>query len=94
MRVRLTADAVADITHIRDTFAGHDAAIAARVLDHLARVLRTLATWPRLGHAGHRPGTREILVPRLPLVVVYRVDLGTIDEVIVLRVFHVRQDRS
>jgi plasmid stabilization system protein ParE len=94
MRVRLTADALADITHMRDHFGDHDAALAARVLDHLARVLRTLATWPRLGHAGHRPGTREILVPRMPLVVVYRIDLGSIDEVIILRVYHVRQDRS
>jgi hypothetical protein len=54
----------------------------------------TLEAFPRLGHAGHVDGTLERIVPRTPHVIVYRIDLGDEDELVILRVYHVAQERS
>jgi plasmid stabilization system protein ParE len=43
--------------------------------------------------AGQFDGTYEFVVRRLPFVIVYQLDVGDEDEVIVLRVYHVRQSR-
>ena len=93
MNVRLTADAYDDIAAIKTYFVNLDAALAERAVVLIANVIDTLVDWPYLGHAGHRDGTRELLVPRMPLVIVYRIDLGTRDELIILRVFHLRLSR-
>lgn len=93
MIVRLTRDALADLEHIKNYFTDIDAALAERVLTHAHRTLRLLSSWPHLGSPGHRDGTREVLLPRLPYVIVYRIDLGTQDELVILRVLHVRQVR-
>lgn len=36
--------------------------------------IKMLRSLPRLGHAGRKEGTRELNVPRLPFVIVYRID--------------------
>lgn len=92
MNVRFTADTRDDIALIKTYFADRDAALADRIMTIIAKVIRTLTHWPHLGQPGHRAGTRELLVPRLPFVIVYRIDLGTRDELIILRVFHLRQN--
>jgi plasmid stabilization system protein ParE len=38
-------------------------------------------------------GTLERIVPRSPYVIVYRIDLGDRDELVILRVYHAAQDR-
>lgn len=90
MIVRLTLDALADIARIKTHFDRIDGALATRVLAHVRRTLGMLAGWPHLGKPGRRIGTRETLLPRMPYVVVYRIDLGREDALVVLRV---RQSR-
>ena len=63
-------------------------------LEHIRGMIRLLGEWPHLGHVGIVGGTYERTVPRTPYVIVYRIDLGTRDELIVLRVPHAAQDRS
>ena len=53
-----------------------------------------LANVPRLGHRGTVPGTYEIMVPSVPFLIVYRIDSGERDYLIILRVYHTAQDRS
>jgi len=54
-----------------------------------------LGRFPHFGHDGVVSGTFEIVVPRLPFVIVYRIDVGgTDDELVILRVYHGAQDRS
>lgn len=60
--------------------------------DQIAEVQRRLDT-PRVGHAGHVPGTFEWVVPRLPYIVVYEVDEPA-QQVIVIAVFHGAQSRE
>jgi hypothetical protein len=47
-----------------------------------------------LGHDGIVDGTYERTVSRTPYVIVYRIDLGTNDELVVLRVPRSSQERS
>lgn len=67
MKVRLTVDARDDIALIKTYFADRDAVLGHRSMTIIAKVIRTLTDWPHLGHPGHRAGTRELLVPRLPI---------------------------
>lgn len=54
--------------------------IASRIIAATAR----LATLPHSGRKGLIPGTRELIVPRLPFIIVYEVT----QHVLVLRVLH------
>ena len=71
-----------------------DVESSVRVVAQIGQVLSLLKRFPHIGHDGHRPGTFEMLVPRLPVVIVYRIDVGDGEELIVLRVYHTRQQRS
>jgi toxin ParE1/3/4 len=57
-------------------------------------VLGRLQAFPRLGHRGIVDGTLERLVLRTPYMIVYRIDVGGEDELVVLRVYHAAQHRS
>jgi plasmid stabilization system protein ParE len=69
-----------------------------RALSHLARstvlqlyeTIRTLKAFPHRGRLGCEEGTRELVLPRLPFVVVYRVNQSMIE---VLHIYHGAQNR-
>jgi len=94
MNIRVTEDAAGDLENMQAYIGRSDGVAAERVLDHIRGMIKLLAEWPHLGHAGIVAGTYERTVPRTPYVIVYRIDLGTRDELIVLRVPHAAQDRS
>jgi toxin ParE1/3/4 len=50
-------------------------------------------TFPFIGHAVRGTGALEWVVPRLPYIVVYEVDLAN-DRVVVTAVFRAAQDRE
>jgi toxin ParE1/3/4 len=72
----------------------HIAAENPRAAKHVARRVRSatqrLARFPQSGRRGEIAGTLELVVPKLPYLVVYRVAGG---EVHILRVFHAAMDR-
>ena len=94
MRVRVTGDAASDLQDIKAFLSDQSVVVAEPVLDQIANVIGRLKTFPRLGHPGVVDGTLERIVPRSPYVIVYRIDLGDRDELIILRVYHATQDRS
>lgn len=95
MRLRLTEDAASDLEGIKKLSADVDVILATRVIAQIGNVLTLLARYPHIGHEGRRPRSFEMLVPRLPIVVVYRIDVGARgEELIVLRVYHTRRDRA
>jgi plasmid stabilization system protein ParE len=95
MRLRLTEDAASDLEGIKRFSEDIDTELAARILAQIGQVLILLRRLPHIGHDGARPGTSEMLVPRLPIVVVYRIDVAEREEeLIVLRVYHTRRDRA
>ena len=93
MKVRVTDDAASDLRTIKSFLSDQSGVVAERVLDQIANVIGRLSTFPRLGHLGFVDGTLERIVPRTPYVIVYRIDLGDRDELIILRVYHGAQDR-
>jgi toxin ParE1/3/4 len=94
MNVRVTEDAAGDLENIQAYIGRDDGVVAQRVLDHIRGMIRLLAEWPHVGRAGIVGGTYERTVPRTPYVIVYRIDLGWQDELVILRVPHGAQDRT
>ena len=94
MKVRVTNDAASDLRTIKAFLSNESAVVAERVLDQIRKFIGRLCTFPRLGRPGIVDGTLERIVPRTPYVLVYRIDVGDHDELAILRVYHVAQDRS
>jgi plasmid stabilization system protein ParE len=46
-------------------------AAADDVVRRILRAVENLATFPELGRVGRMPGSRELVIPRTPFVVVY-----------------------
>ena len=57
----------------------------------LYEAVSSLREWPYRGRLGREEGTRELLFPPLPYIVVYRVKEQSIE---VLRIYHAAQDRA
>jgi len=89
MRVRWTEPAESDLLGICDHIARNDAQAAARVGRRLLDAVESLRPLPRRGRPGRIAGTRELVVPRLPYIIVYRpVDVGPEPGIVVLRIIH------
>jgi toxin ParE1/3/4 len=52
-----------------------------------------LAKFPKMGHHGSLPGTREMVVPGLPYIVVHRIEVRDMDTLVILGVYHGAQMR-
>jgi addiction module RelE/StbE family toxin len=63
---------------------------AAAVRHRIRSAVLRLAEFPESGRPGQVAGTRELVVPGLPYLVVYRVGKESVE---VLRVFHTSQER-
>ena len=85
MDVRWLDDALEDVTEIHRYIAADDPRAAARAVERIQGAVRSLAAVPHRGRPGRWPGTRELVVPRSPYVVPYRVAGEFIE---ILRVFH------
>ena len=85
MEVRWLDDALADVTEIYRYVAADDPRAAARVVQRIQAAVRLLAEMPYRGRPGRWPGTRELVIPRTPYIVPYRVQGDLIE---ILRVFH------
>jgi toxin ParE1/3/4 len=79
-------EAIADLVALRAYIARDDPAAAQRVAFHIIRNVETLLSGrPEMGRPGRVPGTRELVIPRTPYVVPYRLVDGALQ---ILRVFH------
>jgi len=78
--------AIADLAQLRAYIAEDDPTAAQRVALHIAYNVETLLPAnPRIGRPGRVPGTRELVIPKTPFIVPYRIIGGTVE---VLRVYH------
>jgi addiction module RelE/StbE family toxin len=64
---------------------------AIRCSRRVEKAVGRLLDHPEAGRVGRIPGTRELVVTRTPFLIVYRVEQNA---VVVLRLFHVAQDRA
>ena len=88
MEVLWLKGAVTDLDEIVAYLAERNPAAAARTAAALHDAASLLGDHPRMGRKGRIPGTRELIVSRLPFVIAYRIRLGRIE---VLRVIHGRR---
>ena len=78
--------AIADLVALRAYIEEDNPAAAQRIaLQILRNVESLLSNRPQMGRPGRVPGTRELVIPRTPFIVPYRLVGNTIQ---VLRVFH------
>jgi toxin ParE1/3/4 len=73
MEIIWSPQAAADFTAIVRYIREDNAAAALRVARSVYRQIGQLKTFPNLGRPGRMDGTRELVFPPLPFVVVYRV---------------------
>jgi toxin ParE1/3/4 len=91
MRVRWADPAQTDLFEILDYIARDNPAAAERVERRLVDAVASLAEQPRRGRPGRVEGTRELVIPRLPYIVIYKIverPLQPISEIAVMRVLH------
>ena len=49
--------------------------------------------FPNMGRKGQLPGTREMVVPGLPYIIVYRIESGDEEALAILGIYHGAQRR-
>ncbi len=85
MRILWTRLARRDANDIWDRITRDDPSAAELVDSRILGSVETLAEFPRRGRPGRVAGTRELVVPRTPYIVVYAAEEM---RVVVLRVIH------
>lgn len=85
MRLRWTREAAADLEQIADYLLTHTPDRAYELVRTLYDAPSALLTFPNRGRPGKKEGTRELVLTRLPYIVVYKV----VDDVIfIVRILH------
>lgn len=87
MQIRWSPDAAADLENIVDYIRRDNPAVAQRVGQTIYDRLSILGAFPHGGRVGRMGGTRELALPPLPFIVVYRV-LEHADAVEIVNVIH------
>jgi toxin ParE1/3/4 len=78
--------AIDDLAALRAYIEQEDPAAGQRIALHIIQNIETLLSRsPEIGRPGRVPGTRELVIPRTPYIVPYRVVGRTIQ---ILRIFH------
>jgi toxin ParE1/3/4 len=93
MKLRYEPNALVDIRNIHRYIEKRNPVAAARVVERIRAAVRRISESPRIGHIGLVPNAMEWVVKGLPYIVVYEIDEER-DEVVILAVFHGRQDRA
>ena len=90
MRLRWTPAAADDLESIGDYLATHLPAFMQSTIQKIYQAVLSLRSTPFRGRAGREEGTREMVLPRLPCIVVYRVRENDIE---ILHIWHGAQHR-
>ncbi len=91
MRIRWTPASAADLEHLSNYLKEHHQHYWQPTIRKVYAAVQSLKEWPHRGRVGREEGTRELLFPPLPYVVVYRVKQDSIE---ILRIYHGAQDRT
>jgi toxin ParE1/3/4 len=93
VRLRYTARARLHLDAIAEYIAERNPDAARRVGARIQETIELLRSFPRMGRVGVLPGTREMVVPGLPYVIVYRIETGDPDALVLLGIYHGAQRR-
>jgi len=89
MRLRWTEAAAEDLERIADYLLEKTPENAAQLIRTIYNAPSVLKTFPNRGRQGKKKGTRELMIPSLPWIVVYRI---TGDIAHIVRILHGAQD--
>jgi toxin ParE1/3/4 len=89
LRLRWTTPAAEDFYRIISRTREDNIAAAAKVAKTFEEGCFSLTSFPRRGREGRIAGTRELIFPGLPYIVVYQVKDQDVE---VLRIYHGAQD--
>lgn len=73
MQIRWSPAAADDFSHIIEYIRRDNPQVAQRVARTIYESASSLTHFPRKGRAGRVEGTRELVLPSLPFIVVYRI---------------------
>ena len=79
MIVRYTRQALADLDEARAYIALDRPAAAHAISRRIREAITGLAQYPERGRPGRVAGTRELVIPKTPFIVAYRVASGHVD---------------
>ena len=86
MNILWSPEAIDDLTSLRAYIAEDNPAAAQEVALHiLQNIEQLLPNNPQMGRPGRIPGTRELVIPKTPFVIPYRLQRNVIQ---ILRVYH------
>ena len=86
MTILWSPEAIEDLTSLRAYIANDNPAAARGVVLHIMQnIEQLLPDNPQMGRPGRVPGTRELVIPRTPFIVPYRLQRNMIQ---ILRVYH------
>jgi toxin ParE1/3/4 len=90
MRLRWTPLAAEDLASIHSYLKEYHPAFAQPTVRLIYDAIRGLRNFPRSGRMGSAEGTRELVLSRLPYIIVYRATPTAIE---VIRIYHGAQNR-
>jgi len=93
VRLRYTPRARRQLDAISEYITERHPDAARRVGARIRETIDLLVAFPDIGHQGALSGTREMVVPGLPYVVVHRVETDDEDTLVILGVYHGAQLR-
>ena len=86
MNILWSPEAIDDLTSLRAYIAEDNPAAAQEVALHIIQnIEQLLPNNPQMGRPGRVPGTRELVIPKTPFVIPYRLQRNVIQ---ILRVYH------
>lgn len=89
MKVRWTISALHHLHEAYDYIHSDKPTAAIHMIDLIEAAANRLRLFPQLGKPSKRPKTRELAVPGTPFVLVYRVNLDTLE---ILALYHGAQN--
>jgi toxin ParE1/3/4 len=86
MTILWSPEAIEDLTSLRVYIAENNLAAARGAVLHIIHnIEQLLPNHPQMGRPGRVPGTRELVIPKTPFIVPYRLQRNIIQ---ILRVYH------
>ncbi len=89
MQLRWTSAAADDLENIANYLFDKTPQNAARLIRDIYDAPSVLKSFPNRGRAGKKEGTRELLMPSLPYVIIYQVRGDTVH---IARILHSSQE--
>ena len=93
MKLRVTPWARRHLEAIAEFLAERSPAASRVVGQRIRETVHLLANFPMIGHEGSLQGTRKMVVPGLPYIVVYQIEPGGGGTLVILGIYHGAQRR-